>query len=68
MSLASSSGGRIPRGVSRLSFRNKKKLSLFGKRSSSRVDSKTDLMADEDVGKSGALWVIYGVALWKFHG
>ncbi|XP_060560202.1 phospholipid-transporting ATPase ABCA1-like [Ruditapes philippinarum] len=41
-------GGRIPRGVSRLSFKRKKKLSLLGRRSTNRVDSKTDLMADED--------------------
>ncbi|XP_045158186.2 phospholipid-transporting ATPase ABCA1-like isoform X2 [Mercenaria mercenaria] len=41
-------GGRIPRGVSRLSFKRKKKLSLLGRRSANRVDSKTDLMAEED--------------------
>lgn len=46
-----SSGGRIPRGVTRLSFRRKKKLSLFGKRKACRVDSKTDLMENEDAGK-----------------
>lgn len=45
------SGGRIPRGVTRLSFRRKKKLSLFGKRKACRVDSKTDLMENEDAGK-----------------
>ena len=43
------SGGRYPRSVTRLSFRRKKKLSLFGRRTS-RVDSKTDLMAEEDTG------------------
>ena len=42
-------GGRYPRSVTRLSFRRKKKLSLFGRRTS-RVDSKTDLMAEEDTG------------------
>lgn len=41
-------GGRIPRGVTRLSFKRKKKLSFLGKRKTNRVDSKTDLMAEED--------------------
>lgn len=46
----SSIGGRIARSVSRLSFKRKKKLSLFGKRPTNRIDSKTDLMAEEDTG------------------
>ncbi|XP_052776388.1 phospholipid-transporting ATPase ABCA1-like isoform X2 [Mya arenaria] len=41
-------GGRLARGVSRLSFKRKKKLSLLGRASTNRVDSKTDLMAEED--------------------
>ena len=43
-------GGRYPRSVSRLSFRRKKKLSLFGKGRTHRVDSKAELMAEDDTG------------------
>ncbi|KAL3869286.1 hypothetical protein ACJMK2_041989, partial [Sinanodonta woodiana] len=41
-------GGKFPRPVTRLSFRRKKKFSLFGRKKNVRVDSKTDLMSEED--------------------
>ena len=44
-------GGRYPRSVTRLSFRRKKKLSLLGRSRACRVDSKVELMGDDDTGK-----------------
>ncbi|KAH3829033.1 hypothetical protein DPMN_131021 [Dreissena polymorpha] len=42
-------GGRLARNVTRLSFKRKKKLSLLGRmQGTNRVDSTTDLMADQD--------------------